>query len=40
MYSVDYEKLSGEIDPAFFKQYLQENGWTCLLYTSPSPRDS
>ena len=28
MYSVDYEKLSGEIDPAFFQQYLQENGWT------------
>lgn len=27
-YSVDYEKLSGEIDPAFFQQYLQENGWT------------
>lgn len=28
MYSVDYEKLFREISPAFFQQYLQENGWT------------
>ena len=35
----DFEWLRGKAEPRVLEHLAAENAYTCLLYTSPSPRD-
>ena len=38
-FAVNYSAVFLGIMPAYLLSYDHASGWTCLLYTSPSPRD-